>query len=256
MRATIRIAVATGAALAAAVTGFALAGDDAELFDTPAVKELTARIEALTLDEQLALAPRASAIVLRRLTAVPEAAWSGFSDLRGRTDAGVTRLAEQSVLRGVGIHFEGCYWSFTTRSHDWNRQPHLTFGSGGFDTRGAGGDFGLIAKLDAKDLRSVAETSVPDALRASANEAFAASRRDRSRAGENPAVGDVYALRGVHWDECDVLAAIQVIAKDGYGVTIAWRIVRQYETPVRDRRATTPGGETRPGEGGKGGGNR
>jgi hypothetical protein len=46
-------------------------------------------------------------------------------------------------------------------------------------------------------------------------------------------VGDVYAVRAVSSGEFDVLAAFQVIAKDDLGVTIAWRVLKQWDVPPR-----------------------
>ncbi len=48
--------------------------------------------------------------------------------------------------------------------------------------------------------------------------------------------GQLYMVRAVEWDEHDIVVAFEVLQKDRYGVTFAWKILERQPTPKRSRR--------------------
>jgi hypothetical protein len=246
---TRHIAIAFGLLAAAAAWRFSFAGDPADdAFDSPEVKELGARADALKLDDEIALMKRIQRSLDGKLLTPSEDAWRGFESLRGRADAGVARILHRGVCAGLVTPREGgAYWSFTKRSNSYDDDPEIELQRGEFSTGFAGANTGSVVQLDDVDVASIAESSVPDDLRLTANEFDAKSggrRSDRPKAE----TGATYVVRAILWDKCDVLAAFKVVAVDAYGATIAWRVLKVYDVPKRANRPA------RPGEGGRGGG--
>jgi hypothetical protein len=260
---TRHVVVAFGLLAAAAAWRFSFAGDPADdAFDSPEVKELGARAHSLKLDDEIALMKRIQRSLDEKLLVPNEDAWRGFESFRGRADAGVARILHRGVCAGLVTPREGgAYWSFTKRSNSYDHEPELELQQNNFSTGFAGADTGAVMRLDATSLASVSEAEVPERLRVSANEFYAAARAPRPATGGGGAggaggagggaggagggtssrpraaaeTGGVYAVRAILWDKCDVLAAFQVVALDNYGATIAWKILKQYDTPTRAR---------------------
>jgi hypothetical protein len=227
-------AFAGGLALhASAAEDFSAEPPDAA-FDTAAVKELAEKGSKLSVDERVGLIRRLKRDLSRTLLTVPESAWAGWDDLRSGTQGGLTRLVERGLFEeGLLIpRGSGCYWSFTKRSHSYNEHPQIELQQWRFSSGFYGGAFGLVRRLEAKNVRDVSESSVPSPLAGTLEEARKVGGNSSGETRET-AVGDVYAVRAVSSGEFDVLAAFQVIAKDDLGVTIAWRVLKQWDVPPR-----------------------
>ena len=228
------VAVGLGAAVAAGALRSVLAGDDEEgAFDSEPVRELAAKADALSVDDEMALMRRLRRSMDRRLLTPSAESWKGFEGLRERTDAGLARILERGLYEGfVSPRCGGAYWSFTKRSNDYDHEPQLELQKGSFGSGFYGGTAGIVRRMERGDILSIEKTSVPEDMRAAAAEvktAARAQRKDRPKAE----AGGLYAVRAVMPGECDVLAAFQVIAVDAKGATIAWRLLERYETPPR-----------------------
>lgn len=225
--------LAGGVALRASAEDLAAEPREAA-FDTAPVRELAEKASKLTVDEKVGLIRRLKRDLTRTLLAVPDSARAGWTDSESRTDAGFARLLERGLFEEglLTPRGGGCYWSFTKRSHSYDEHPQLELQQWRFSAGFYGGAAGVVAKLDATDVRTVGESSLPPVLtgdREGVRKAAGEARREEHDA----AVGDVYAVRTYSQDEYDVLVAFQVVQKDDLGVTIAWRILRQWDPPKR-----------------------
>ena len=43
-------------------------------------------------------------------------------------------------------------------------------------------------------------------------------------------------MRSVVWRDADVLAVFQILAKDEFSVTFAWKVLKNFPNPARQRR--------------------
>ncbi len=238
------------------------AGEDA--FDSAEVKEIAGRVAALKVADEIAVVRRIRKSLDAKLLVVSEDAWKGHEILRGRPDAGMARILERGRFDDlVTPRGGGAYWSFTKRSNSYDKSPQIELQQGRFSSGFYGGTAGLVVRLGDGDLGAVDPASVPAELTQSAADVLVSRRRtmtreeriadDESRKAE---VGRVYGVRAVMEDDCDVLAAFEVVSMDGYGATIAWRVLKVYDVPKRPAQPATPTDPARLGEGGKGGGNR
>jgi hypothetical protein len=228
--------ITCGLVLGAAALHAAFAGNDEDAaFDSPAVKELGARFDELKLDDQVAMVQHVRRSLTAKLLAPPDDAWKGFETLKGRSDAGLARILNRGPFDGIVTpRGGGAYWSFTKRSNSYDQWPQLELQQWMFSTGFYGSNSGLVVQLETADLLSVSESSLTPDLLAAPEDVYSkarANRRDRPKAEP----GAVFAVRAVMWDECDVLAALQVVSKDQYGVTIAWRLLKTLDTPTRKR---------------------
>lgn len=205
-------------------------------FDSAAVKELAARAEALPLDDRIALVRRVRQSVAETLLTPDAAAWKGFEDLRGRRDAGLARILEGGLFEEglLPQRGGGAYWSFTRRSHSYDEHPQIELQQRRFSSGFHGGACGIVATLEARSVRDVTEGDVPVPFAGTPDDVRKADRGGRW----NPEAktGQVYVVRTLSEDEFDVLAAFQVVARDDLGLTIAWRILREYDVPRRSPR--------------------
>jgi len=254
---TRNVALALGLLAVAATLRLSFAGDAADdAFDSPEVKEIAARVDAMKVDDVLAVVKRARKSLDVKLLTPPESAWQGRENLRGRAEAGVARILTRGLLDGFVTPREGgAYWSFTKRSNSYNDSPQLELQQGRFGTGFYGSNSGIVRRqgngdLGAIDASSVSEDLVapPDQLYAAVRSRTAEQRKIDDETNRKAEVGGVYVVRAVMWDECDVLAAFEVVSMDAYGATIAWRVLKVYDVPKRQK---TPG--TGHGEGGQGG---
>jgi RNA polymerase sigma-70 factor (ECF subfamily) len=146
----------------------------------------------------------------------------------------------------VGVRGGGFFYSFATRSYDFDDEPTI-----GLDGELGTNDWSKGATII--DLGSVDPTGVPSNLDASARETFDAFSRGpaltqagvdpvlrafiaehKLRPGAAPALQHCYLLRSVKPNLHDVLAVFSLIQQDELGVTLAWRVLQTW--PVPDRR--------------------
>jgi len=230
------IGIGLGALAATAALRASFADDAADsAFDSPEVKELAARADALKLDDEIALVQRIRRSLDVKLMTPSAEAWKGFEDLRGRNDAGLARILDRGPFNGiVSMREGGAYWSFSKRSNSYDDWPQIELQQWNFSTGFAGADTGIVARLDARTLAGVSESGLDAGLVAPAEDVYAKARSGRS---DRPKAekGGIYAVRSVIWDKCDVLAAFQVVDTDTRGATIAWRVIRTFDVPTRKR---------------------
>jgi len=221
--ATTLLGIGLGALAATAALNASFAGETEDaVFDSPEVQELATRAEALKVDDQIALVQRIRRSLEGKLLTPSADAWKGFEDLRSRSDAGLARILDRGPFEGlVSPRGGGAYWSFSKRSNSYDQWPQIELQKWSFSTGFYGSNSGIVVRLDA-DLLATAEDVCTKAR---------SGRRDRPKAE----TGGIYAVRAVMWDECDVLAAFQVVDMDTRGVTIAWRVIRTFDVPKRKR---------------------
>lgn len=159
---------------------------------------------------------------------------------------GVARLLNRGVFdKETLVRGGGAYWSFTTESNDYDHAPDITLEQWNFGSGFAGGDYGLVMPLGAKSIDAEA-LGVPDILKQADPRAFYKAARALRRQQPPPnlprpawrpaaQVGLVYAVRSVRWSESDVLAVFEVLDIDIYGVTFAWKILKEFPRPGRRR---------------------
>ena len=197
-------------------------------WDTPEMTRIVQEVERIPLMDHAALVDRLRSKLDERLLAPDPELTQRWDELTGRPDAGVARLITRGLFdKRTLVRGGGAYFSFVTRSNDYDKTPDLELASGQFGSGFAGADVGFFAELDVRDVRAVSESDVPEALRGDAYALYDARNEKRNR----PKVqdGQIYALRSIHWGDQDTLAVFQVVAVDDLGVTIAWRRLRSYE---------------------------
>ena len=216
---------------------------------TPALlfdPELASRDEADLLKELESLCERGEQLLLQD---VPQEASERFAHLAQRSDAGLARLVHRNSPWSElpSIREGGAYWSFATRSNDYNDEPDLGLEGGylrvGFVVRDTGlvvdlGEQPLPTGLDSLDARA-GEPLVDMALnswidRSQPKERIAESvdaLEERLRLLEawrvEAQVGHSYLVRSMH-REHDLLAVIEVLQLDERGILIAWQVLRTW----------------------------
>jgi hypothetical protein len=253
------VALVFGLAVGAAALRAASAQDKADdAFDSPAVKEIGARMDAMKVDDVVAVVKRARRTLDAKLLTVPESAWRGRENLRGRTDAGVARILQRGLFDDlVTPRGGGAYWSFTKRSNGYDQAPQIELQQGRFLTGFYGRNSGVVRRMGNGDLGALDAASLSEELLSPPDQLYARERsrtppdRELNDVDHAAAVGGVYVVRALMWGECDVIAAFEVVSMDAYGATIAWRLLKTFDVPKLPQ-ATPP----RPGEGGLGGGKR
>ena len=172
-------------------------------------------------------------------------------------DAQVARLLPYGRIeddidgRFLGISGAGAFWSFATRSNDYDQQPDVMLSGGDFSARGYGGTAGWICdlgRIDLADLR--ADPLSPPGRDERTREIWSLSWEDAHIAGRDfdrsieararalelgmdaPASpGNTYLIRKIMPGEHDLLAAFTVLSRDDYGYTIAGRVLQRWPLP-------------------------
>lgn len=200
--------------LAALLWGTSGATEDAK---APSVAEILAQAETMPVKDLLALTEGLRPIVSRRLltpAAEIKAKYAAYAD---KPDSGVHRLLQRGLFDGVTVERGGgCYFSFTTQSNDYDREPDLELQQDSFSSGFAGGDEGRVVEVPGIELGSLTLAQVPPAL------LDPDPQNLRDVPGWNApqaVVGHAYAVRSVRWGESDLVAAFQVVDKDENGIT-------------------------------------
>jgi hypothetical protein len=157
--------------------------------------------------------------------------WSHFAE---QADSGVNRILERGPFEGLtSARGGGAYFSFVSRKNDYNSAPDIELQQGRFSSGFAGGDFGIVIKLEKRTIETVSIADVPDyLLEEDANILY---RRKRSHRSPQAEFDETYLVRSVQWRACDTLAAFQVVQDDEYGVTFVWKILKRFSRPQRTR---------------------
>ena len=204
-------------------------------YDSPEMTRVVASANAMPLEDHAALVDRLRSAFDKRLLTPSAEVLASFSDLVGRSDAGVARVITRGLFDGrTRVRGGGAYFSFVTGSNDYNKHPDIELQQGKFSSGFVGSDHGEFALLDARSVRNVSESDVPARLRGDPYALYDGIRTDRSSAAlerrrPDARLGQVYAVRSVHWGTHDTLGTFEVVDLDDRGVTIAWRRLRIYD---------------------------
>jgi hypothetical protein len=159
--------------------------------------------------------------------------------LEGKENAGINRILERQIFGASGLgaivplRGGGVYFSFTTRSNDYDAQPDIELQNGRFSSGFAGGDFGLVRVFDGTPLEEFTLDSVPPVIsEPDVKKLHALARRSR---GDRPmvAVGKTYIVRSIRYRRADTLAVLRVVSKDDFGVTFVWKVLKRFPVPSR-----------------------
>ena len=163
----------------------------------------------------------------------------------------VNRILNRGIFKNeLGVRGGGAYFSFVTKSNDYDHIPNIQLQQWGLQSGFHGGDCGFVQALSAENLAAATIDMVPALFtqkpalfyptsRARLAELWRAQGEPQGPQGPGPEaypkarVGHVYIVRSIAWNESDVLAAFQVLARDELGVTFAWKILKKYPKPAR-----------------------
>ena len=140
----------------------------------------------------------------------------------------------------------GAYYSFTTKSHDYQKNAQIELAQNNLSVGFAGADYGFIYDLGALPLTEVSENlteakflfnykppiNEPDVRieQRNSNNYEAEGLIYKSRLPD--VVGNTYLLRSISFDRSDVLVAFKVYRKDTDGsLIIFWKLLQNFETP-------------------------
>ena len=169
-------------------------------------------------------------LVFERLTTPARAHIKAFE---GRKDVSVIRLVRRGLIKIRSPRGGGAYYSFETRSHDYNEKPDIELQKTYFRSGFAGGDLGAVVPVEARQLQDVTLEHAPPLLKLAPGKFHAEGRKLGERAHAKK--GQVYLIRSVRWNETDLTAAFQVLDTDAYGATLAWRLLRTGPVGPRPR---------------------
>ena len=164
----------------------------------------------------------------------------------------VNRILNRGLFGNeLGVRGGGAYFSFVRKSNDYNHAPNIELQQWKFSSGFAGSDFGLVKFAHVGSLAKVTVENLPDLLKLPANQFYKDGRdhwrtlwqQQKQQNAQGPLeppnppaeVGRVYVVRSVLWSNADVLAAFQVLEKDEFGVTIAWKVLKNFPNPGRRR---------------------
>ncbi len=173
-----------------------------------------------------------------------EAAKSGFEVFR--------IIPRGKINEKVGVRGGGAYYSFTTKSHDYDSNPQVGLQKDNLNIGFAGSDYGLIKDLGNLSLAGVSLESYGVNFLAKYEPPTTISeiRAERRGAGvyqingitynkSLPAIiGNTYVLRSVSNLNADALVAFKIHRKDTDGsLIIFWKMLKEFEKPLIDRTA-------------------
>jgi len=204
---------------------------------TPAVKAVLDPALQLSISEHADLVWRLRRALDERLLTPASEHVTSFGRDVGGTDSGINRLLQRGLYDKVTlVRGGGCYFSFTTRSNCYNERPDVELQNGRLSSGFAGGDFGYVVPLEARNLKDVTRESVPENLTVSSEKLYKAWLANRGAVRDPVAeVGKVYVVRSIQFRDCDTLAVIHVIAADKAGITFTWKILKRFPVPERTR---------------------
>ena len=149
----------------------------------------------------------------------------------------------------IGIRGGGAYYSFTTRSHSYNKTPQIQLQQGNLSVGFAGADYGMIAELGQIELED-ANDEIPDLdfLIKYTPSDIESDARVAFRLVADPApnktfhrsikavLGNTYALRAISYDEADTLVIFIVHSIEENGsVNLIWKTIADFKKPVLKR---------------------
>lgn len=185
-------------------------------------------LEGLSLEERIALVEELRIGFSRDLLTPAPELLEQHPDLAEAEGVHINRILNRGVFDGVTLERGGgAYFSFTSFTNDYNQDPDLELQQWYFTSGFAGGDWGHVVRLEAGSLEEVALDDLPAELRADVPPPRARGSREEVQ------VGAVYAVRSIRLDQSDLLVALEVLQRDEYGVTFAWRPLAEFAVPTR-----------------------
>ncbi len=201
----------------------------------------TYAVQAMRVLEAKVLTPDSSVLEQnKRLLELPD---TGITRILARTDHGST------VYEGLIFPREGgAYFSFATLSHDYDREPGLSYDRGELRSGFYGASVGMVLPIGDVELTSIrVHPSIPpDSLDPARHEAWhlllsqpqtddvAGARKMQDQVNAlylglaTPRVGETYLVRNWSPDEHDQLVGVRVLEQTKESVTIAWRTLARY----------------------------
>lgn len=146
----------------------------------------------------------------------------------------------------IGIREGGAYYSFSTGSHSYNRQPQIALEQDYISVGFYGLNYGFLVNmgsvpvdqisLDDPQLTFIADHKPPHLVTEIRTEQ---QKRTQGLPIEctwtsrcSVVVGNTYVLRSIGYDESDIAVALNILHKlDDGSLVIAWRTLKVYEVP-------------------------
>jgi len=144
----------------------------------------------------------------------------------------------------------GSYYSFTTKSHDYQKIAQIGLEQNNFKVGFAGADYGFIADLGETPLDDITKETgevnflanykpptIEPEVRIEQRKAWNYEANGFSYKSNIPAtVGHAYVLRAISFGDADVLVAFKVYRKDADGsLIIFWKLIENFEKPLLAR---------------------
>ena len=144
----------------------------------------------------------------------------------------------------------GAYYSFTTKSHDYQKIAQIGLEQNRLKVGFAGADYGFIADLGEIALADVtketAEVNFLINYQPPTNEPEVRIEQRRAWNYESgglvfksyipSTVGHSYVLRAISFDDADTLVAFKIYRKDTDGsLIIFWKLIENFEKPILER---------------------
>lgn len=140
----------------------------------------------------------------------------------------------------------GAYYSFTTKSHDYQKIPQIELSGDELSVGFAGADYGFMADLNQISLSDVTKETIGVNFlvnyKPPTNETEI--RVEQSKAHNYEAdgffyhrsvpakIGNSYILRAISFSDADVLVAFKVFRKDtDESLIIFWKLIENFEKP-------------------------
>lgn len=205
-------------------------------------------------------------VLEHRLLAPPAELQERYAELLLEPGTGVARLLERRIFGDrtlIDIGGGGAYYSFTTRSHDYQSESQIQLEGGAFDSGFAGGEVGFVVDLGPRALEQLRPSveappeDLPTELLAAwrlfwedaelatreQHDAFRARVRALSVEGEKPVSvpGHTYLVRAHREGEYSLLVAFAVAEQDDLGISLVWRVL--HEWPVEREPRPEPDSE-------------
>ena len=149
--------------------------------------------------------------------------------------------------RKLTVQGGGAYYSFTTKSHDYQKIAQISLDQNYLSVGFAGADYGFIADLGNIALGAVSTettgvtflanykppTKEPE-IRVEQRKAFNYEAENFTYTSRLPVSFEkTYALRAISFDRADVLVAFKIHRKDTDGsLIIFWKLLENFEKPV------------------------
>ena len=150
-------------------------------------------------------------------------------------DSGLNKILERGKFEGVvELRGGGAYFSFLTQSNDYNQKPHIELQQGSFSSGFYGGQFGVVVELPELVFKDLQFDDLPREFVGFSAQEFETYERSLPYRPKKAAVGDLYAVRTIEWNEYDIVAVFEVVDKDASSATIVWRLLKELPVPSKN----------------------